>query len=227
VHKLHPFTKPQTVSLIADKMLQTNLVMDAPTLSIDQALLEWEMTTDVRTGGVWEAWMNDAGIIPILKRFSWTTGGSVYRNTPITTLWDYTRSDPEWGHNQANHLVEELEQALNEHHIPVVVKHTKSTVQLLPRDVNKGAAATHILDTLKTLRADWTESPDFCLCLGDDLSDELMFGGVHRYFTYNTPQHGMFTSTVGRKPTAAQYYVRDVDAVHSLLDALVQDFQKA
>jgi len=69
--------------------------------------------------------------------------------------------------------------------------------------------------------------PSFVLCLGDDLSDELMFGAVHRFFTFNAAVDGMFTATVGRKPTAAQYYLRDVDAVQSLLDLLVQDYQVA
>jgi len=54
-----------------------------------------------------------------------------------------------------------------------------------------------------------------------------MFGAVHRFFTFNAAVDGMFTATVGRKPTAAQYYLRDVDAVQSLLDLLVQDYQVA
>jgi len=196
-------------------------------MSLDQQLSEWTMMSEIKREGTWEAWIQDADIIPILKRFAWTTGGSVYRTSPITTLWDYTRADPEWGHNQANLLVEELERAIEEHNVPIVVKHTKSTVQLLPRDVNKGAAATHILSSLKTLRADWTAGPDFCLCLGDDLSDELMFGGVHRFFTFQAPALGVFTATVGRKPTAAQYYLRDVGTVHELLNAVVEDFKVA
>jgi len=219
-----------TVSLVADKMLLHNNAaahaQEQPTMSVDQQLQDWVMTSDLKKEGLWEAWIRDAGILPILQQFTWTTGGSVIRTSPITTLWDYTRSDPEWGHNQANMLVTELEKALEANGMPVVVKHTKGTVQLLPKDVNKGMAALHIFESLKT--SQWgDEGPDFCLCVGDDLSDELMFGGVHRYFAQAGLTHGVFTTTVGRKPTAAQNYLRDVDAVRDLLNRLVADYDVA
>lgn len=88
---------------------------------------------------VWQSWMRLANVVAILNKYTWTTNGAVFRNTPITTTFDYTRSDPEWGFSQASFLVKELETALAAKNLPVDVKHTKSTVQLLPRGVDKGA----------------------------------------------------------------------------------------
>ena len=83
--------------------------------------------------------------------------------------------------------------------------------------------------------------------MGDDTSDELMFGAVHQHFTSPTSssflrssagstlsaasltgsdslspsKRRIFTATVGRKPTKAAYYLRDVEAVQQILMDIV------
>jgi len=144
------------------------------------------------------------------------------------------------GLSQANFLILELEAAIANANLNVVVKHNKSTVQLLPKSVDKGSAVRRVLSMLNEIRPQWNgQPPDFCLCLGDDSSDELMFKAVHQYYgnfysfgsgslssgssvTSSAKQKvHMFTATIGRKPTSAAHYLRDTDAVASLLRDIV------
>lgn len=220
---------------------------------VNSLMSDWIMTVDVAKE--WSHWMRESGIFPILKKYTWATGGTSYRTSAVTTVWDYTFADPEWGASQAQFLTYELETAISKANLNIVVKHTKSTVQLLPINVDKGSAVRRVLSSsMGTLRPNWNgQEPDFCLCMGDDISDELMFGAVHQHFTSipamsllslqrsgsssasvattagnDTPPSGgggkrrvVFTATVGRKPTKAAYYLRDVEAVKQLLMDIV------
>jgi len=189
---------------------------------------DWMMTIDISKE--WANWMREAGIIPILRKYTWSTVGTFYRTSGITSLWDYTFADPEWGLSQANFMILELEAAIANANLNIVVKHNKSTVQLLPKNVDKGSAVRRVLSLLEQIQPGWEgKAPDFCLCLGDDTSDEMMFQAVHQYFTSQTTSSSvgmgkrsqMFTATIGRKPTTASYYLRDTDAVYSILKELV------
>jgi len=207
-------------------------------------IFDWMMTVDISKE--WSNWMREAAIIPILRKYTWSTVGTFYRTSGITTLWDYTFADPEWGLSQANFMILELEAAIANANLNVVVKHNKNTVQLLPKSVDKGSAVRRVLSLLEQIQPGWQgQPPDFCLCLGDDTSDELMFGAVHQYFTstsfsshptlpsssgslssssassVKSKKTQMFTATVGRKPTTASYYLRDTDAVYRLLSEIV------
>jgi trehalose 6-phosphate synthase/phosphatase len=85
--------------------------------------------------------------------------------------------DPEWGSLQASHLVLELEAELKAFDVRLVT--LKGIVEIVPRKLNKGLIVKKVLrDISKT-----PEEPpiDFCLCLGDDISDEKMFTSVFSF----------------------------------------------
>ncbi len=54
------------------------------------------------------------------------------------------------------------------------------------------------------------------LCVGDDASDELMFGHLHSKMGKTAPQ--LMTATVGRKPSEANCYLNDHNEVVELLE---------
>jgi len=60
----------------------------------------------------WGQWMVAADVQAILEDYTWRTGGSHWRQSPVTTTWDFRQSDPEWGGIQAKGLEEELMEAL-------------------------------------------------------------------------------------------------------------------
>jgi trehalose-phosphatase len=249
---LSGFTSASSANLAADMEAARRDVssdyqaaVPTPTLGANFTY-DWLMTVDISKE--WSNWMREAGVIPILRKYTWTTVGTFYRTSGITTLWDYTFADPEWGLSQANYMILELEAAIAQANLNLVVKHNKSTVQLLPKNVDKGSAVRRVFSMLDHIRPNWNGlPPDFCLCLGDDTSDEMMFAALHQYATSNSfasssttssmpsgaetaaansasgkkLKSQMFTATVGRKPTTASYYLRDSEAVSALLSEIV------
>lgn len=66
------------------------------------------------------------------------------------------------------------------------------------------------------------KSPDFLLCIGDDLSDEDMFESILSKASCpsmsTVPE--IFACTVGQKPSKAKYYLNDTKHVLRLLQGL-------
>jgi len=115
--------------------------------------------------------------LPVLSKYTARSNGSFVKLTAFSLGWSYYSCDPEWGSMQASHLVLELEAELKTFDVRLVT--LKGIVEIVPRKLNKGLIVKKILrDIAKT-----PEEPpiDFCLCLGDDISDEKMFTGVFSF----------------------------------------------
>ena len=97
---------------------------------------------------------------------------------------------------------------------PVVVRTGKGYVEACHKDINKGAMASLMLDMLE---AEGTKV-DFVLCAGDDSTDELMFSALHA--KRGKADAGLFTVTIGRKPSEATRYLDDHREVVNLLELL-------
>lgn len=115
--------------------------------------------------------------LPVLSKYTARSNGSFVKLTTFSIGWSYYSCDPEWGSLQASHLVLELEAELKAFDVRLVT--LKGIVEIVPRKLNKG------LIVKKVLR-DISKSPDeppidFCLCLGDDISDEKMFTSVFSF----------------------------------------------
>lgn len=71
---------------------------------------------------------------------------------------------------------------------------------------------------MSTIESTSGQYVDFILCMGDDLSDEFMF----QYLEDARSRPNMFTVTVGKKPSAAKYFVNDVDQVMEIVHAMTK-----
>lgn len=179
---------------------------------------EWITTVNVQAQ--WQQWMQSSGIAEIMHHYTWDTVGSICKLSEVSTCWEYQHADPEFGMAQSRCLVLELEEAIAKHKLNCTVRHTRNSVEVLPSGVHKGLAVRKILAMLPALKPTWNGRPaDFCLALGDGSTDEFMFAAVHQHFT-RLDGSKVFTATVGRKPTTAQYYVKDTHVVAELLDQL-------
>ncbi|KAJ2044418.1 Trehalose-6-P synthase/phosphatase complex synthase subunit, partial [Coemansia sp. S16] len=99
-------------------------------------------------------------------------------------------------------------------HRPLNIVNANKAVEVRPARVDKPAAVRAIVAELAG-----TATPvDFCLAAGDGRADEPVFAYLAQEFAHVA----LFTATVGRKPTAARYYVQDVDAVLSVLGKLTE-----
>ena len=115
--------------------------------------------------------------LPVLSKYTARSNGSFVKLTTFSIGWSYYSCDPEWGSLQASHLVLELETELKAFDVRLVT--LKGIVEIVPRKLNKGLIVKKVLrDISKTPN----EHPiDFCLCLGDDISDEKMFTSVFSF----------------------------------------------
>jgi trehalose 6-phosphate synthase/phosphatase len=171
------------------------------------------------TGGVWRnllensspntlppSWINLTG--EIMNQYVNRTPNTYIEDKGSARVWQFRDAEAEFGLGQAKELHSELEIALRND--PVDITTGKGYVEVKIRGVNKGAAVGQILSALKS---EMNIKPDFILSIGDDRSDEYMFGKL-------LEQPSVFTATVGRKKTVAKYYISDVDSVTGLLAAL-------
>lgn len=115
--------------------------------------------------------------LPVLSKYTARSNGSFVKLTTFSIGWSYYSCDPEWGSLQASHLVLELETELKAFDVRLVT--LKGIVEIVPRKLNKGLIVKKVLRDISKTPG---EPPiDFCLCLGDDISDEKMFTSVFSF----------------------------------------------
>ena len=69
--------------------------------------------------------------------------------------------------------------------------------------------------------------PDFVLCIGDDRSDEDMFGVIANAKDSLSPVAEVFACSVGRKPSKAKYYLEDTTEILRMLQGLANASEQA
>ena len=116
--------------------------------------------------------------------------------------------DPEFASMQVKELHQHLISVLANHPLEVT---TGMAISKCDRGgINKGAMLDHVISQLYP----HSGGIDFVLCIGDDSADEYMFSALQaRFGGAGLPQApAIFTTVVGRKPSAAHYFLNDSDA---------------
>lgn len=147
--------------------------------------------------------LNQAKIL--LRRIEGGTPASFISVKESALTWHFRDADPDFAFSAAQDARQALDDILM--NSPMEVLMGGEAIHVRPRGVHKGAAALAVLSSL--CAGGW--EPDWILSIGDDKTDEEMFETVHE-------SHDMVTTvTVGRKTTAAKYFVPAVDSVIDLL----------
>ncbi|XP_057759570.1 probable alpha,alpha-trehalose-phosphate synthase [UDP-forming] 9 [Arachis stenosperma] len=153
---------------------------------------------------------------PIMQSYTEATDGSNIEIKESALVWHHRDADPDFGSCQAKELLSHLESVLTNE--PAVVKRGQHIVEVMPQGISKGQVAEKVLTNM----VNGGNSPDFVLCIGDDISDEDMFESISR--TVSCPSFqvapDIFACTVGRKPSKAKYYLDDSADVIKLLQGL-------
>lgn len=152
-------------------------------------------------------------VVPILELYTESTDGSFIETRESAVVWHYCEADPDFGSTQAKELLDHLESVLaNE---PVEVVAGNLTVEVKPQGVSKGVAVHRIMRGLYG-------EIGFALCIGDDKSDEEMYFALQQSAeeSKSPSRDGLFTCTVGQKPSKAPYYLNDSADVLELLQTL-------
>ncbi|KAL2324131.1 hypothetical protein Fmac_023189 [Flemingia macrophylla] len=152
---------------------------------------------------------------PVMQLYTETTDGSNIETKESALVWNYEYADRDFGSCQAKELFDHLESVLaNE---PVSVKSSPNIVEVKPQGVSKGIVAERLLLTMQQKGV----TPDFVLCIGDDRSDEDMFGVIMNARASLSPVAEVFPCTVGQKPSKAKYYLEDTSEILRMLQGLV------
>ncbi len=169
----------------------------------------------------------------IMQLYASRTNGAYVEDKGSALLWQFRDADPDFGFMQSKELEDHLNSVLQPFDVDVLRgsgwdSSTGGYLEVRPKGVNKGAFVGAMLDRMA--QQDPCAPPDFVLVVGDEESDEMMFESVRAYEEHqrarNTTdgelckQVHCFTVTVGKKPSTALNYLRDIEEVHELLSGL-------
>ena len=150
------------------------------------------------SGNVQKEWMDD--VIPIFEAFTDRTPGTFIEEKNNSVVWHYRKTDPELATERVVELKTVLSSLITDQ---LTILDMDKALEVVDRQLNKGTAVSEINNR---------DNYDFVLCLGDDVTDENMF--------INLPEHAV-TIKVGRKVTAAKYFIENIHHVKELLSKLL------
>ena len=143
-------------------------------------------------------WMHN--LLPIFNSFTDRTPGTFVEEKNNSLVWHYRKTDPEL----ANNRVVELKTVINTLAPEgLSVMDMNKAIEITNSQINKGTAVSEIISN---------KNYDFVLCIGDDVPDENMFINLNEK---------AYTVKVGKKTTAAKYYIKNPLEVNNLLKMLV------
>ena len=143
-------------------------------------------------------WMDD--IKPIFESFMDRTPGTFIEEKHNSLVWHYRKTDPELAAGRVVELKTVLSSLISDQ---LSMMDMDKALEVVDRQIDKGTAVAEMIG----------QHPyDFILCIGDDVTDENMFGALPNY---------AFTIKVGKKPTIASYSIAGVAKVKELLSAII------
>jgi trehalose 6-phosphate synthase/phosphatase len=157
----------------------------------------WEMLR----GGMDLSWKDH--VRPLLEQFAASAPGSLVENKEYALAWHYRLVDAEFGAWLANELVTTLENLLSGTELAVI--HGNKVVEVRYAWANKGEVAA--------LLASGFRRQSFVLAIGDDRTDEDLFGSLPR---------SAWTIRVGTGSTAARFRLPGPREVRRLLRSLTE-----
>ncbi|WP_192821923.1 bifunctional alpha,alpha-trehalose-phosphate synthase (UDP-forming)/trehalose-phosphatase [Rufibacter sp. LB8] len=154
---------------------------------------DWEMLQNL--SGTWKE-----EVRPILELHVSRTPGSFIEEKDFSLVWHYRKVDPTLAELRARELSNYL--LFIAANINLQVMEGDKVVEIKNIEVNKGVATARWLET---------NPQDFILCIGDDRTDEDMFGAM--------PEEA-FTIKVGHERSRARFNLENSPQVRKLLKSL-------
>ena len=157
----------------------------------------WEMLR----GGMDLSWKDH--VAPVLEQFAASAPGSLVEYKDYALAWHYRLVDAEFGAWLANELVTTLENLLAGTELAVI--HGNKVVEVRYAWANKGEVAAHLAASYRR--------KSFVMAVGDDRTDENLFGSLPR---------SAWTIRVGTGSTTARFRLPGPREVRAVLRALVE-----
>lgn len=150
----------------------------------------------------------------LLRRIEDSTPTSFLSQKESAYSWHFRDADPDFAVSRAHDAHQALEEVLAGS--PMEVLMGEKILYVRPNGVHKGTAVSAVLRRLKMRQ----EEPSWIFAVGDDKTDEDMFRELYK--AIEGSDIVVNTCTVGRKTTAAKYYVHCVDDILSMLEKLCE-----
>jgi trehalose 6-phosphate synthase/phosphatase len=141
-------------------------------------------------------------IVPILQMYADRLPGAMVEEKDSAVAWHYRTADPEQAQRLAGELLDHLVAFTANIEIQVLRGH--KVIEVKTAGITKGTAAQHIIER---------ENPDFILSIGDDWTDEDVFGMLPEW---------AYSLRVGIANTRARFNLKNTRDVSRLLEALVK-----
>ncbi len=143
-------------------------------------------------------WMDN--FLPVFNSFTDRTPGTFVEEKQNSLVWHYRKTDPELANNRAVELKTVINSLAPE---GLSLMDMEKAIEITNSQINKGTAVSEIISN---------KNYDFILCIGDDITDENMFINL---------DDSAYTVKVGKKTTAAKYYIKNPLEVKKLLKCFV------
>ena len=147
------------------------------------------------------------------------TDGAQLSITDSHLRWGFRDTDNEFGMWQARQLKEDIQQVIAPGLIEVNV--TAKACIVHPKLVNRGVLVAKLGEVIQTLAFPL----DFVICFGDERADEDTFAAISSQIP-DSIRISLYTVTVGRKNSYADYFVDDMGNVATILSRLGQESAK-
>jgi len=158
---------------------------------------EWVSNKDIDL-----SWMEK--IRPILDEYTDRCSGSMVEEKKSSLVWHYRNADEETVSLRINELKDDLTDIIYKESRLQIIEGDK-VLEIKSMLYDKGTAAKGIIDLDKY---------DFIIAIGDDRTDEDLFSVI--------PPYG-YTIKVGRKPSKAQFNIRDQSQICNILATFSND----
>lgn len=143
-------------------------------------------------------WMDN--FLPVFNSFTDRTPGTFVEEKQNSLVWHYRKTDPELANNRAVELKTVINSLAPE---GLSLMDMEKAIEITNSQINKGTAISEIISN---------KNYDFIICIGDDITDENMFINL---------DDSAYTVKVGKKTTAAKYYIKNPLEVKKLLKCFV------
>ena len=140
-------------------------------------------------------------LLPVLNTFTDNTPGTFIEHKTNSLSWHYRKADPELGIKRSVELKTVLKSLLPNN---LTLMDGNKVLELIPSNINKGVSALDLINQKKY---------DFCLAAGDDITDESMFMSLNSK---------SFKIKIGKKKTAAKFYMRNFTQFLDFLESITQ-----
>lgn len=168
----------------------------------------------------WDAVKNIA--VPIMSKFTTRTNGTFMTPRVPGIGWNFFGADPEWGEKQVIQLKIELETALVNYDVRIVI--LPGSLDIVPRTFHKGVIISEFLRRISHIRA--CKLPSFIMIAGNEPNDNNMFDAVYNTIAKSRPQDSIdtcstFSIHVGKTDDhTAGTYVPSVEDLEHILTTL-------